>query len=185
MFNSYLKVPSLQYALVLYHLHYCDSTKKGRGLMKVDININGQAKKLEVEKGTPLLWVIRDEVGLTGTKFGCGVASCGNCTVHLDGKPVKSCAVNVEQVENREVTTIEGLNGPVASAVRQAWVRNNVVQCGFCQSGQIMSATAFLTENKSPSDSDINLAMAGNACRCMCYTRIKDAIGEAAKMLEA
>ena len=153
--------------------------------MKVDLSLNGQAKTLDVEKGTPLLWVIRDEVGLTGTKFGCGVASCGNCTVHLDGKAVKSCTINIENVANREITTIEGLNGRVASAVRQAWVKNNVVQCGFCQSGQIMSATAFLTENKSPSESDINSAMAGNACRCMCYARIKDAIGEAAKMLEA
>ena len=118
--------------------------------MKVHITINGQAKRLEAEKGTPLQWVIRDEVGLTGTKFGCGVASCGNCTVHLDGKTVKSCAVNIEQVANREVTTIEGLKGLVASAVRQAWVKNNVVQCGFCQSGQIMSATAFLNENIEP-----------------------------------
>ena len=152
--------------------------------MKVDISINGKTRTLEVEKGTPLLWVIRDEVGLTGTKFGCGVSSCGNCTVHMDGKAIKSCTVNIEQVANREITTIEGLNGPVASAVRQAWVKNNVVQCGFCQSGQIMSATAFLNENKSPSQHDIDTAMTGNACRCMCYARIKDAIGEAAKMLE-
>ena len=149
------------------------------------LKINSLSHVVDAPADTKLLWVIREHLRLTGTKFGCGVASCGNCTVHMDGKAVKSCAVNVEQVANREITTIEGLNGPVASAVRQAWVKNNVVQCGFCQSGQIMSATAFLTENNSPSESDINSAMAGNACRCMCYTRIKDAIGEAAKMLEA
>ena len=153
--------------------------------MKLELAINGEKKTVDVGEGTPLLWVIRDELGLTGTKFGCGVASCGNCTIHLNGKAVKSCKVNVEQVANNKITTIEGLHGPVASAVRQAWVKNNVVQCGFCQSGQIMAATAFLNENKSPSASEIDLAMAGNACRCMCYGRIKGAILEPAKELEA
>ena len=153
--------------------------------MKLQLFINGSNKSVEVEKDTPLLWAIRDELGLTGTKFGCGVASCGNCTVHIGGHAVKSCQIKVEQVLNKEITTIEGLTGPVASAVRQAWVKNNVVQCGFCQSGQIMTATALLTKNSSPSESDINNSMSGNACRCMCYKRIKDAIQEASKELEA
>ena len=152
--------------------------------MKVSLTINGKTQELSVEQGTPLVWVIRDQLELTGTKFGCGVASCGNCTVHVDGRAVKSCKVAVEQVTNTEITTIEGLHGPIASAVRLAWVKNNVVQCGFCQSGQIMAATAFLNENKSPAESDIDQALTGNACRCMCYARIKSAVREAAKILE-
>jgi isoquinoline 1-oxidoreductase alpha subunit len=153
--------------------------------MKFELNVNGETEFVTAEPGTPLVWVLRDEIGLTGTKFGCGVASCGNCTVHLDGVAVRSCQVQVEQASNKEITTIEGANSAVASAVRESWVQKNVVQCGYCQSGQIMTAVALLEMNKNPSDEEIENSMAGNACRCMCYVRIKDAIKLASKKLEA
>ena len=153
--------------------------------MQFKLTINGKTESVTAEPKTPLVWVLRDELGLTGTKFGCGVASCGNCTVHLEGVAVRSCQLKVEQVSNKKITTIEGANTTVASAVREAWVQKNVVQCGYCQSGQIMTAVALLETNNNPSDDEIEKSMSGNACRCMCYVRIKDAIKLASQKLEA
>ena len=149
------------------------------------LNINGTSHSVEAEPGTPLLWIIRDELNLTGTKFGCGVAACGACTVHLNGTPIRSCSLPVEAVAGSEITTIEGFDGRVARVVQQAWRERDVVQCGYCQSGQIMSAVGLLSSNPSPSDQDINNAMAGNACRCATYVRIRDAVRLAAEKLEA
>ncbi len=151
--------------------------------MHFHLNINGRVESVTAEPKTPLVWILRDELGLTGTKFGCGVASCGNCTVHLDGVAVRSCQLKVEQVSNQKITTIEGANTAVAIAVRNAWVQKNVVQCGYCQSGQIMTAVSLLENNNNPSDEDIENSMAGNACRCMCYLRIKDAVKLASRKL--
>jgi isoquinoline 1-oxidoreductase alpha subunit len=153
--------------------------------MSVTLNINGEDKKIDVPKDTPLLWVIRDELNLTGTKFGCGVAACGACTVHINGKPVRSCQTNIQDVEKSKITTIEGLSGEVSKAVQDAWRDLNVVQCGYCQSGQIMSAVGLLSENTKPTDQDIDTAMQGNACRCATYQRIRAAIHLAASNLEA
>ncbi|GJL99321.1 MAG: (2Fe-2S)-binding protein [Methyloligella sp.] len=153
--------------------------------MSVILNINGEDKKVDVPEDTPLLWVIRDELNLTGTKFGCGVAACGACTVHINGKPVRSCQTNIQDVEQSKITTIEGLSGEVSKAVQDAWRDLNVVQCGYCQSGQIMSAVGLLSENTKPTDQDIDTAMQGNACRCATYQRIRAAIHLAASNLEA
>ncbi len=150
-----------------------------------EIKVNGETRKVDVDADTPMLWVIRDELGLTGTKFGCGVAACGACTVHVDGYPTRSCQLTVEAAAGSEITTIEGLETPVAKAVQDAWRKHDVVQCGFCQSGQIMQAIGLLSENKKPTDQDINDAMSGNACRCATYLRIREAIHSAAKELEA
>jgi len=152
--------------------------------MQFTLNINGQSRNVEAEPGTPLLWVIRDRLNLTGTKFGCGVAACGACTVHLDGAPIRSCSFPVEAAAGKRVVTIEGLDGKVARAVQQAWRDNDVVQCGYCQSGQIMSAVGLLSSNASPSDAEIDGAMSGNACRCATYMRIREAIRKASQMLE-
>ncbi len=149
------------------------------------LNINGKQVSVEAEPGTPLLWVLRDNLNMTGTKFGCGVAACGACTVHVDGEPVRSCATYVEDLEGSEVTTIEGVDGPAARAVQNAWRELDVVQCGYCQSGQIMSAINLLATVKKPSDEDIDAAMAGNACRCATYHRIRAAIHRAADIMEA
>ncbi len=151
----------------------------------VSLNVNGHAHKVEADPETPLLWVIRDDIGLTGTKFGCGVAQCGACTVHLDGQPARSCVTPATAVGGRKVTTIEGLHSRAAKAVQKAWVDLDVVQCGYCQSGQIMSATALLEQNPKPSDTDIDHAMAGNICRCATYVRIRAAIHAAAGQLSA
>ncbi len=153
--------------------------------MKYTLMINGQPRQVDAEPDTPLLWVIRDELNLTGTKYGCGVASCGACTVHFNGSPVRSCSLPVSAIGSNQVTTIEGLSGRVADTVQQVWRETDVVQCGFCQSGQIMSAIGLLSNNPSPSDQDINNAMAGNACRCATYVRIKQAIKLASQKLEA
>ncbi|MEM9342435.1 MAG: (2Fe-2S)-binding protein [Pseudomonadota bacterium] len=154
--------------------------------MAISLKLNGETTTVEAEPGTPLLWVIRDELKLTGTKFGCGVASCGACTVHVDGEPVRSCQTYVEDVEGTEVTTIEAMEGTkVGAAVQQAWVEMDVVQCGYCQSGQIMSAVGLLTENPKPSVEDIHDYMYGNACRCATYQRIRTAIQRASEILEA
>ena len=153
--------------------------------MKYRLNINGKLQTTDSDPDTPLVWVLRDEIGLTGTKFGCGVASCGNCTVLVNGAAVKSCQARIDQVADSNIITIEGAQGKVVEAVRTAWVEKNVVQCGYCQSGQIMNATALLSENPSPSDEEINQGMSGNACRCMCYVRIKEAVKSASKALEA
>ena len=153
--------------------------------MKYELKINGQTRSVDAEPGTPLLWVIRDELNLTGTKFGCGVASCGACTVHYGGSPIRSCSFPVEAAVSAEITTIEGLNTRVATAVQQAWNEKDVVQCGYCQSGQIMSAVGLLSGNPSPTDDEIDLYMSGNACRCATYVRIRDAIKLASSKLEA
>ena len=151
----------------------------------VSLNVNGHAHKVEADADTPLLWVLRDDIGLTGTKFGCGVAQCGACTVHLDGQPARSCVTPATAVGGRKVTTIEGLQSKAAKAVQKAWIEHDVVQCGYCQSGQIMSATALLEQNPKPSDEDIDHAMAGNICRCATYVRIRAAIHAAAGQLSA
>ncbi|CCE09217.1 Isoquinoline 1-oxidoreductase subunit alpha [Bradyrhizobium sp. STM 3843] len=148
------------------------------------LKINGREHQIDVDPNTPLLWAIRDNVGLTGTKYGCGVAQCGACTVHLDGQTLRSCSLPVSAVGKSEVTTIEGLNSKEGGAVQKAWAALDVPQCGYCQSGQIMSATALLELNPKPSDQDIDLAMNGNLCRCATYVRIRAAIHAAAKSLE-
>jgi isoquinoline 1-oxidoreductase alpha subunit len=146
-------------------------------------SLNGRQVDLDVDPDMPLLWAIRDHAGLTGTKYGCGVTQCGACTVHVDGEPVRSCSTPVSAVVGRKVTTIEGLGGPVAQAVRAAWEKLDVAQCGYCQPGQIVAATALLVKNRKPSDADIDAAMTGNVCRCGTYVRIRAAIHEAAKSL--
>ena len=153
--------------------------------MEFNINLNGIDRPLDADPDMPLLWGIRELVGLTGTKFGCGVAQCGACTVHLDGQPVRSCQTNIGDVGTSRITTIEGVSGKVAEAVQTVWAEMDVPQCGYCQSGQIMSAIALLTGNKKPSDRDIDDAMAGNLCRCATYHRIRGAIHESARRLEA
>jgi isoquinoline 1-oxidoreductase alpha subunit len=148
------------------------------------VKVNGQAHTVDVLPDTPLLWVLRDDLGLTGTKYGCGIAQCGACTVFLDGQPLRSCSLPVSAVGSGEVTTIEGVSGREADAVQSAWVARDVPQCGYCQSGQVMSAIALLREAKKPTDEDINLAMNGNICRCVTYVRIRAAIHDAASALE-
>jgi isoquinoline 1-oxidoreductase alpha subunit len=148
------------------------------------LKVNGRSHSLDIDDDTPLLWAIRDNIGLTGTKFGCGVAQCGACTVFVDGKPLRSCVTPVSAVEG-EITTIEALTGKEADAVQAAWTAMDVPQCGYCQSGQVMSAVALLKANKKPSDRDIDLAMNGNICRCATYVRIRAAIHDAARKLEA
>ena len=146
------------------------------------LQINGQAREVDVPDEMPLLWVLRDVIGLTGTKFGCGIAQCGACTVHVDGKAVRSCLLPVGAIGNRAVTTIEAVGATHAGAkVQQAWLDLEVVQCGYCQSGQIMSAAALLASTPNPDDSDIDAAMAGNICRCGTYVRIRAAIKRAAE----
>ena len=152
---------------------------------KLTLSVNGVARAVDSDPDTPLLWVLRDDLELTGTKYGCGVAQCGACTVHLDGQPVRSCVTPVSAVRGRRVTTIEGISGKVAQAVQSAWRRLDVVQCGYCQSGQIMTAIALLAEVRRPTDADIDAAMTGNICRCATYVRIRAAIHEASKTFEA
>ena len=147
--------------------------------------VNGKEVNSEQPADTPLLWVIREELGLTGTKFGCGIAQCGACTVHLNGQPRRSCVTPISSVQDGEVVTIEALSTPAGEAVKKAWQAVDVPQCGYCQSGQIMSAAALLNEIAKPSDADIDRAMAGNLCRCATYVRIRAAIHEAAKNLKA
>ena len=148
--------------------------------------LNGEPISVDADPAMPILWVVRETIGLSGTKFGCGIAQCGACTVHLDGQPVRSCSTPVSMAEGREVTTIEGIAGPDGelSAVQQAWISEQVPQCGYCQSGQIMAATALLRNNPNPSDEDIDAAMSGNICRCGTYGRIRRAIKVAAGTLE-
>jgi len=149
--------------------------------MTTTLTVNGKAVTVNAEPDTPLLWVLRGEMQLVGTKFGCGKALCGACTVHLDGEAVRSCVTPLEAVGSREVTTIEGLNGKEADALRQAWAEVDVVQCGYCQSGQLMSACALLKKTPKPGDDDISSAMSGNICRCGTYPRIRAAIHIAAQ----
>ncbi len=148
----------------------------------ITLNVNGKTHELDVDPTTPLLWVIREQVGLIGTKFGCGISQCGACTVHVNGVPIRSCVTPVQAVTNQEITTIEGIGSdePGLHAVQQAWIDEQVPQCGYCQSGQIMAAVALLNNNPSPSDADIDAAMSGNICRCGTYSRIRRGIKRAA-----
>ncbi len=149
----------------------------------IDLKINGAAHSLDVAGDMPLLWALRDVLNMTGTKFGCGIAQCGACTVHLDGQPVRSCQTAVSDAVGHDISTIEGVSGKVADAVRTAWQDLDVVQCGYCQSGQIMSAIGLLSQTPKPSDADIENAMGGNVCRCATYGRIRAAIHDAASKL--
>jgi isoquinoline 1-oxidoreductase alpha subunit len=151
--------------------------------MSYTLSVNGRAQEVDEDGDTPLLWVLRDNLSLTGTKYGCGAAQCGACTVHLDGRPVRSCSIPLQSAVSARISTIEGMDGAEAVALREAWVRHDVPQCGFCQSGQIMSAIALLRDIKQPTDEDIDIAMSGNLCRCATYTRIRAAIHDAAAKL--
>jgi len=147
----------------------------------VSLNVNGHSHRVDADPQTPLLWVLRDEIGLTGTKFGCGVAQCGACTVHVDGQAMRSCATPLSVMGGRKVTTIEAIGDtPSGQKIQQAWLDADVVQCGYCQSGQIMSATALLKRSPNPTDAEIDAAMSGNICRCATYARIRAAIKQAA-----
>ncbi|MBP5857114.1 (2Fe-2S)-binding protein [Marivibrio halodurans] len=152
--------------------------------MAFEITVNGEKRTVDADADTPLLWALRDELGLKGTKFGCGIAACGACTVYIDGYPSRSCVTPIDSLGEAEVTTIDALSGKAADAVRQAWVDLQVPQCGYCQSGQIMAAAALLSETPKPSDADIDAAMSGNVCRCATYHRIRQAIHHAAETME-
>jgi len=147
----------------------------------ITLMVNGESRKIDVDPSTPLLWVLRDSLGLTGTKFGCGIALCGACTVHVDGEPVRACVTPVSSLSGKAITTIEGLSGDNSHPVQRAWIAVDVPQCGYCQSGQIMSAAALLAKNPSPTDADIDQAMSGVLCRCGTYSRIRRAIHQAAR----
>ena len=148
------------------------------------LRLNGTPRELQLDPKTPLLWALRDELGLVGAKFGCGIGQCGACTVHIDGKAVRSCVTPIGSLGGKEITTIEGLDGPVSGAVQHAWKALDVPQCGYCQSGQVMSAVALLSDNPQPTDADVDTAMKGNVCRCATYHRIRRAIHDAARELE-
>jgi len=151
----------------------------------ISLSINGKTLNVDASPDTPLLWVLRDSLHMTGTKFGCGIAQCGACTVHLDGQPVRSCSTPASAAVGKKITTIEGIGATRAGkAVQAAWIRNDVPQCGYCQSGQIMGASALLAKNRSPSDGDIDEAMSGNVCRCGTYNQIRAAIKDAASSLK-
>lgn len=150
-------------------------------MAKYKLNINGKQREVEVAPDTPILWVLRDSLHMPGTKYGCGIAQCGACTIHLNGMAVRSCQLPVSAIGNQEITTIEGLSEQAEHPVQKAWIEHDVAQCGYCQSGQIMSAAALLKSNPSPSDEDIEASMSGNICRCGTYLRIKEAIKSAAK----
>ncbi len=150
-------------------------------MAKYNLKINGKARQVDVDPNTPVLWVLRDSLNMVGTKFGCGMAQCGACTVHLDGNAVRSCVLPVSAIGKQEITTIEGLSEKGDHPVQKAWLEHDVAQCGYCQSGQIMSAVALLKSNPKPSDADIDTAMSGNICRCGTYLRIKEAIKTASK----
>jgi len=150
-------------------------------MASMELNVNGKKHQIDIDPATPILWALRDHLNLSGTKFGCGIAQCGACTVHLDGKAIRSCVTPVSAVGNKKVTTIEGLSKEGDHPVQKAWLEHDVPQCGYCQAGQMMSASALLKSNRNPSDADIDNAMSGNICRCGTYTRIKKAIKTAAK----
>jgi isoquinoline 1-oxidoreductase alpha subunit len=152
-------------------------------MLMIRFTLNGRAQEANVEADMPLLWAIRDVIGLTGTKFGCGQALCGACTVWIDGQPARSCQTTMADIAGKSVTTIEGVSGRVADAVQNAWVQLDVPQCGYCQSGQVMAAIALLESNRKPSDSDIDAALSGNICRCATYQRIRGAVHQAARSL--
>jgi len=154
-------------------------------MAKFNLNINGKERQLDVDPTTPMLWVLRDHIKLVGTKYGCGIAQCGACTVHLDGNAVRSCQLPISSVGDKEITTIEGLSEKGDHPVQQAWLEVDVPQCGYCQAGQIMTASALLEKNPNPSDEEIETAMNGNICRCGTYTRIKKAVKIAANSINA
>ena len=151
-------------------------------MAKFNLNINGKKQEVDVDPNTPILWVLRDSLNLVGTKYGCGIAQCGACTIHLDGVATRSCMLPISTVEDKTITTIEGLSEKGNHPVQQAWLEHDVPQCGYCQAGQIMSAASLLEENANPSDADIDAAMNGNICRCGTYIRIKAAIKTASKL---
>lgn len=153
--------------------------------MAITLTVNGNLHEIDVEPETPLLWVLRDEIGLTGTKFGCGIAQCGVCTVHLDGRPIRACITTAASAAGHEVTTIEGLSADASHPVQRAWIEHTVPQCGYCQSGQIMAAAALLAQTPDPTDREIDSAMAGQLCRCGTYPRIRKAIHHAARLAKA
>ncbi len=153
--------------------------------MAITFTVNGKTETLDIDPETPLLWAIRDVLGLTGTKFGCGIAQCGACTVHINGQPQRSCITPISAIDGASITTIEGLSGAAADAIQAAWVEIDVPQCGYCQSGQVMSAVGLLSENANPTDEDIDTAMSGNICRCATYVRIRQAIKNAARQMES
>lgn len=148
----------------------------------IETTVNGKPQRLDVDPATPILWVLREQLGMTGTKFGCGVAQCGACTAHLDGQPIRSCSTPISEADGRKITTIEGLATPEGELhpLQQAWIDEQVPQCGYCQSGQLMSAVALLQDSPNPSDAEIDAAMSGNICRCGAYGRIRKAIKAAA-----
>ncbi len=150
-------------------------------MAKYNLKINGKARQVDVDPNTPVLWVLRDSLNMVGTKFGCGMAQCGACTVHVDGNAVRSCVLPVSAIGKQEITTIEGLSEKGEHPVQKAWLEHDVAQCGYCQTGQIMTATALLKSNPKPTDADIDAAMSGNICRCGTYLRIKEAIKTASK----
>ncbi|EKO3977227.1 (2Fe-2S)-binding protein [Vibrio fluvialis] len=151
--------------------------------MSVTLNVNGVDREIDASPDTPILWAIRDHLEMTGTKFGCGLAQCGACTVHLNGQPIRSCVTPIQAAVGQKITTIEGIQSRTAQVVQQAWDELQVPQCGYCQSGQVMSAVALLERNPNPSDEDIDAAMSGNICRCATYVRIRKAIKDAAAQL--
>ena len=153
--------------------------------MIISLTVNGKQERVDVQPDTPLLWVMREALGLTGTKFGCGIGQCGACTLHVDGRAVRSCSTPISQAADKRVTTIEGLSANSSHPLQQAWIAEQVPQCGYCQSGQIMAAAALLASNRRPGDQDIDRAMSGNICRCGTYQRIRRAIQRAAGMREA
>lgn len=154
-------------------------------MAKFTLTVNAKTQTVDADPSTPLLWVLRDELGLTGTKYGCGVAQCGACTVHLNGAPARACSVPVSAAVGQKITTIEGLSERASLAVQKAWIEEQVPQCGYCQSGQIMAASALLAQNPSPTDADIDTAMQGNICRCGTYPRIRKAIHRAAAIAKS
>jgi aerobic-type carbon monoxide dehydrogenase small subunit (CoxS/CutS family) len=149
--------------------------------MRISLTVNGRRRDLDAPMDTPLLWILRDDLQLTGTKFGCGIGACGACTVHLDGQPMRACSVAASAAVGKEITTIEGLSGALGASLRAAWLAEDVPQCGYCQSGQLMSAAALLAHTPRPSDAEIDGAMSGNICRCGTYQRIRRAIHRAAR----
>ena len=165
-------------SLNLYHYN-----QKQSRMAQFNLTINGKASTVDVDPATPLLWVLRDHLNLVGTKYGCGVAACGACTVHVNGKATRSCILPVSTIADKKITTIEGLSEDGSHPLQLAWAEHDVPQCGYCQAGQIMSAASLLNENKNPKDEDIEAAMEGNICRCGTYTRIKAAIKTASKNL--
>ena len=150
-------------------------------MAQYNLNVNGQSKQVEVDSDTPLLWVLRDSLSMVGTKYGCGISQCGACTVHLNGKAIRSCVTPIYTVGKGKITTIEGLSEDASHPVQQAWIEHDVPQCGYCQSGQMMTAAAFIKDNPNPSDAEISEAMHGNICRCGTYLRIRKAVKTAAK----